>query len=162
MGRCQSGHPARPRLRPGAPAPLRQFVGQQLARAAFGIRQLCAQVDLGREVDLDRGAGPPVAGNLQHGRPGQAAVGEQQVFGEGDAVLFLSGADQHRQRQAGQIRVGCPGGAVEGQRHQARAGRDHTQTELCRHAVPEIGRANLAGMDRPPVAMTTDRAPITP
>ena len=98
--------------------PLRQFPGHQPARAGrLGLAQRGRQVDAGRQVDGERRARLPVAGDLQHRRAGQAAVGEQQVFVELRALFFFSGGDQHRQRQPGQTGVGCPGLAAEGERH---------------------------------------------
>ena len=53
--------------------------------------------------------------------------------------IWRSGFDPHRQGQAGQLGIRCPGRAVEGQRHQRGARLDQAQAELFRDAVTKIG-----------------------
>ena len=97
----------------------------------------------GRQVQADRRAFLPVAGNLQYAGAGEAAVGEQQVFEESRFVLLATGFDTDRQRQARELGKRRPGGFVKGQRHQRRAGRDDGQIELFGHAVAKIRRTDL-------------------
>jgi hypothetical protein len=102
--------------------------------------QLGGQVDAGRQVDLDGRARLPVAGDLQHRRARQAAVGEQQVLVKAHALAPGAGGDLHRQRQAGQRR---PVAAVEGEADQAGASVDALQPELPRQSQAEVGGADL-------------------
>src|SRR3989344_1827286 len=97
-----------------------QFVGDQLAGAGLALRQRGGQVHRGREVDGQRRAFLPVAGDLQHGRARKAPVGEQQVFVEGHTGFLGPGADLHRKRQARELRIRRPARAIKSQRHQAR------------------------------------------
>ncbi len=127
-----------PRRQPGG-----EFVGDEPARRGLASQQLLQQVGARRQVDAQRLALAPIAGNLEHGRSAQAAVGEQQVFMKHDAVLLVAGFDRDRQRQACQLRVGCPARPIEGQRHQGGAWRNNAQGELARDAVAEIGGADF-------------------
>ncbi len=142
MGRCHSGL-CWPRCRPGGWAPGRRVVGDELLRARLGLCQRAGKVGAGRQVDGQRRARLPVAGNLQHRRAREAAVGEQQVFQEGGAGLLRACRDFHRQRQAGQLRVRRPGVAVEGERHQARPALHQRNAELLRQPVAEVRRSDL-------------------
>ena len=135
------------------------FVGHQFARSAcLGLLQLLQQgrapgrigqlaVLVRNQVDMQRLAILPVAGNLQNRRAAQTAVREQQVFAEGHALLALAngriGADFHRQCHAGERGKRLPAGRIKGQRHQSRARRDRAQAELCSHAPGQIRCANL-------------------
>ncbi len=120
-----------------------ELVGDQLLRPCLALRQRPGQVGAGREVDGQRRAGLPIAGDLQHRRPREAAVREQQVFQEGRALLLRAGGDLDGQRQPGQLRIRRPGVAVESERHEARAAFHQRNAELLRQPVAEVGRADL-------------------
>ena len=127
-----------------------QLVGNQLAGLAFGLQQRGAQVGAGREVDAHGLTFTPEAGDLQHRRPAQAAVGEQQVFRKNHGFFALLGAgigragfDLHRQGQAGELRIRRPALAVKSQRHQRRPWLDQAQAKLPGNAVAEIAGADL-------------------
>jgi len=57
-------------------------------------------------------------------------------------VFFAAGLDVHLQCQAGEVGVGRPLGAVEGEGYQAGAGGHQAQAELRGQAVAEVGGAN--------------------
>jgi hypothetical protein len=104
----------------------------------------------GQQVQPQRLAGLPVAGDLQHGRSAEAAVGEQQVFVEAAGRLAAAGGHLHRQRCTGQWHERCPQAGIESERHQGRACRHDGMAELPGQTVADVGGADLR--DRQPAA----------
>ena len=139
--------PQRVLLHPGVREPLgqvlSQFVGQQPAGTGFGLGQQGTQGARRVQVDMQRLARAPVAGDLQHGGPTQPPVGEQQVFVEDHALFAGTCGDGHGQGQPGQLGVGHPSHGVKVERHQGWAGFDHPQAKLARQAQAEVGGANF-------------------
>ena len=83
----------------------------------------------------------PVGRDLQHGRPAQAAMGEEKLLRERRASP--SHLRRARRGNAAQRAAKIELRAAEGERHQTRADRQHVQPELPRDPVGEIGRAQL-------------------
>mmetsp|Transcript_39157 Transcript_39157/g.91835 ORF Transcript_39157/g.91835 Transcript_39157/m.91835 type:complete len:346 (+) Transcript_39157:489-1526(+) len=121
-----------------------ELVAQLPARCRFGIHQLLVELEVGREVDLQRlVCGCAVAGDLQDCRAAEATMREQQVFQE--PPPGLAAADRHldRQRQPGQGGKRRPGRRVKGQRHQRGAWLDDVMAESRRQAQAPVAGADL-------------------
>ena len=83
-------------------------------------------------------------------------MGEEQVFVKRHAGFLGAGADLHRQRQSGQLRIRRPARAVKRQRHEAGAALNERDVELLRQSVAKIGGADLG--DRQPARGDDHRA----
>lgn len=86
-GALQLGHAADPGIGQTRGQVGGQLVGYQLARVKLGLGKHLGQIHARKQIDLQRGAGLPVAGDLQHRRTGEAAMGEQQILVEAHALL---------------------------------------------------------------------------
>ena len=91
-----------------------------------------------QQVDGDKLAGLPVAGNLQHRRAGKAAMGKQQIFAEQRTVL---GGNGSRNRNAGKHLQLFKQRFMQGKRHQPGAGRQYLQAKLLGYLVAKRRRA---------------------
>src|SRR5439155_11709705 len=74
-----------PLLRKPSGQTLRQHGVELRRRRSFFAEPLCS-VDVRKQVDAQRLASVPIRGYLENGRPGQAAVGKQQILPEASAV----------------------------------------------------------------------------
>ncbi|KGX49621.1 putative O-sialoglycoendopeptidase domain protein [Burkholderia pseudomallei TSV32] len=113
------------------------------ARAGLRANQFVRRVDLRREIDVNRLARAPVARNLQDARPGQSAMGEQDVLDELTAAPLRAGRHPRLERHARQRGERRPRIGRKGQRHERRPRIDELVAELFRDPVSEIGRADL-------------------
>ncbi len=135
----------------------RQGVFQALVRVSGAlVVKKCIQIALRQHVDGDELARLPVAGDLQHRRAREAAVGEEQAFTKHRSIF---GCDNCWHRHAGEERQLLQQRLVQGERHQARPRWQHLQAKLlgnfiakrrcaqARHRQATAGDHQLVGYD---------------
>jgi hypothetical protein len=124
--------------------PLRQMLGECRAQRdprprPLGGEQRFARIDAGQKIDRETLARSQIAGNLQDGRAGKAAMGEDHRLAE----VGFARRRHNLARRAGQAAHEREIGLVEGQRHQRRFRRHHGQVELLGDAIGEAAGAKF-------------------